>query len=51
MFAFYLVALFFSVISFFTGLLALCSRLGGYISGLTVGVALFFQIVTASLMT
>lgn len=51
MFAFYITALFFSVIALFTGLLALCSRLGGYISGLTTGVALFFQTLAAALMT
>lgn len=51
MFAFYIMALFFSVIALFTGLLALCSRLGGYLSGLTTGVALFFQTFAAALMT
>jgi hypothetical protein len=51
MFAFYIIALFFSVIALFTGLLALCSRLGGYLSGLTTGVALFFQTLAAALMT
>jgi len=51
MFAFYLIALFFAVVALFTGLLALCSRLGGYISGLTAAVALFFQTLAAALMT
>ncbi|KAF2109318.1 SUR7/PalI family-domain-containing protein [Lophiotrema nucula] len=51
MFAFYLVALFFSVVALFTGLLALCSRLGGYLSGLTTATALFFQTLAAALMT
>jgi heme exporter protein D len=51
MFAFYLVALFFAVIGLLTGLLALCSRLGGYLSGLTVAIALFFQTLAAALMT
>jgi hypothetical protein len=51
MFAFYLVALFFAVCAFFTGLLALCSRLGGYLSALNTAVALFFQTLTAALMT
>jgi len=51
MFAFYLIALFFAVVALFTGLLALCSRLGGYLAGLTVSVALFFQALTAALMT
>ncbi|KAI9885048.1 MAG: hypothetical protein M1823_003147 [Watsoniomyces obsoletus] len=51
MFAFILIALFFAVLSLFTGLLALCSRLGGALSGLLAAVALFFQTVTAALMT
>ncbi|KAF2205115.1 SUR7-domain-containing protein [Delitschia confertaspora ATCC 74209] len=51
MFAFYLMSLFFSAAALFTGLLALCSRLGGYLSGLTTGVALFFQTLAAALMT
>lgn len=51
MFAFYLIALFFAVIALFTGILALCSRLGGYLSGMTAMVALFFQSVAAALMT
>ncbi|KAF2488875.1 SUR7-domain-containing protein [Lophium mytilinum] len=51
MFAFYLIALFFAVCALFTGLLALCSRLGGYLSALTVSVALFFQTLAAALMT
>ncbi|KAF2691516.1 SUR7-domain-containing protein [Lentithecium fluviatile CBS 122367] len=51
MFAFYLIALFFAVVALFTGLLALCSRLGDYLSALTIAVALFFQTLTAALMT
>jgi hypothetical protein len=51
MFAFYLIALFFAVCALFTGLLAMCSRLGGYLSGLTVSIALFFQALAAALMT
>lgn len=51
MFAFYLIALFFAACALFTGLLALCSRLGGYLSGLTVSIALFFQALAASLLT
>jgi len=51
MFAFYLIALFFAVVALFTGLLALCSRLGGYLSALNTAIALFFQAITASLMT
>jgi hypothetical protein len=51
MFAFYLIALFFAVVALFTGLLALCSRLGGYLSALTTSIALFFQTLAAALMT
>lgn len=51
MFAFYLIALFFAACALFTGLLALCSRLGGYLSGLTISIALFFQALAASLLT
>lgn len=51
MFAFYLIALFFATIAFFTGMLALCTRLGSYLSGLTVAVAAFFQALAAALMT
>lgn len=51
MFAFYLIALFFAVVALFTGLLALCSRLGGYLSGLNTSIALFFQTLAAALMT
>lgn len=51
MFAFILIALFFTVISLFTGLLALFSRLGGALSGLLAAIALFFQSIVASLMT
>ncbi|KAF2021905.1 SUR7-domain-containing protein [Aaosphaeria arxii CBS 175.79] len=50
-FAFFLMALVFSAIALFTGLLALCSRLGGYISGLSTGIATFFQAIAASLVT
>jgi len=51
MFAFYIIALFFAVCALFTGLLALCTRLGAYLSGLNTGLALFFQALAASLMT
>lgn len=51
MFAFYLIALFFAVCALFTGVLAMFSRLGGYLSGLTISVALFFQALAAALMT
>ena len=51
MFAFMLIALFFGVFSFFAGMLALCSRIGSYLSGLFAGLALFFQTANAALMT
>lgn len=51
MFAFVLIALFFAVCSLFTGLLALCSRIGSYLSGFLNMIALFFQTLTACLMT
>jgi len=51
MFAFMLIALFFAVCSLFTGMLALCSRIGSYLSGFLGMIALFFQSINASLMT
>lgn len=51
MFAFYLIALFFAVLSLFTGILALCARLGAYVSALNAAAAAFFQAITAALMT
>lgn len=51
MFAFYLVALFFGVCALVTGLIALCSRLGGFISGVNTIVAFLFQATAAALMT
>ena len=51
MFAFTLIALFFAVLSLFTGLIALCSRIGSYISSLLCLIALIFQTVATGLMT
>lgn len=51
MFAFMLIALFFAVCSLLTGLLALCTRIGAYLSGLLTSIALIFQLIQASLMT
>lgn len=51
MFAFFLIALFFAAVALVSGLLALCSRLGGYLSAMTTSVALFFQALAAALMT
>ncbi|KAI1755714.1 SUR7/PalI family-domain-containing protein [Xylaria castorea] len=48
---FYLLALFFSVLAFFTGFLACFGRLGHAIAGLMSFVALFFLSVGAALMT
>lgn len=51
MFAFMLIALFFAVMGLFTGLLALCTRIGAYLSGLLTTIAAFFQAIQVSLMT
>ncbi|MCJ1226129.1 hypothetical protein MMC12_002778 [Toensbergia leucococca] len=51
MFAFVLISLFFAVCSLFLGLFALCSRIGSFLSSALCAVALFFQTLTASLMT
>jgi len=48
---FYLVALFFGVIAFLLSILALCTRLGAYLTGFNASLALFFQTLAASLMT
>ncbi|KAK7892720.1 Eisosomes component [Exophiala xenobiotica] len=51
MFAFMLIALFFGVCALFTGLLALCTRIGSYLSGLLTMIAMFFQALNAAMMT
>lgn len=51
MFAFIIIALFFTVLALLSGLLALVSRLGGALAGLLSGIALFFQACFAALMT
>ncbi|MCJ1255779.1 hypothetical protein MMC24_003596 [Lignoscripta atroalba] len=51
MFAFVFISLFFAVSALFLGIFALCSRIGSYLSSLTCSVALFFQTLTACLMT
>jgi hypothetical protein len=48
---FFLIALFFEVLAFFSGFLALCSRLGSAFTGLISLVALFFLTIAVSLMT
>lgn len=51
MFAFMLIALFFAACAFFTGILALCSRLASGFSGFLASIAMIFQGVQAALMT
>ncbi|KAL2223174.1 SUR7/PalI family-domain-containing protein [Thermoascus aurantiacus ATCC 26904] len=51
MFAFILIGLFFAVLSFFLGLLALCTRIGAFLASLMGWIAWVFQVITTSLMT
>lgn len=51
MFPFIIIGLFFAVCSFFTGMLAICTRVAGYLSGFLAWIALTFQIITTCLMT
>ncbi|KAK4690130.1 hypothetical protein P7C71_g6594, partial [Lecanoromycetidae sp. Uapishka_2] len=51
MFAFIFIGGFFGACALFLGLLALCSRIGSFLSSATVSVALFFQTIVAALMT
>ncbi|KAI4221534.1 MAG: hypothetical protein L6R40_008626, partial [Gallowayella cf. fulva] len=51
MFAFVLIGLFFAVCALFLGLIAIVSRIGSFLSSATCSVALFFQTLTAALMT
>ncbi|KAI4183428.1 MAG: hypothetical protein LQ346_006336 [Caloplaca aetnensis] len=51
MFAFVIIGLFFAVCALCLGLVALCSRIGSFLSSATCSVALFFQTLTAALMT
>ncbi|KAL2037880.1 hypothetical protein N7G274_009355 [Stereocaulon virgatum] len=51
MFAFVLIGGFFGACSLFLGLLALCSTIGSFLSSALCSVALFFQTITAALMT
>jgi hypothetical protein len=48
---FYLIALFFEVLAFFAGFVALCGRLGSAIAGLVSLTAFFFLSIAVSLMT
>lgn len=51
MFPFILIGLFFAVGSLFTGLLALCTRIGSLLSSSLAWIALMFQIICSCLMT
>ncbi|RAK77178.1 SUR7/PalI family protein [Aspergillus fijiensis CBS 313.89] len=50
-FPFLLIALFFGVISLLTGFLAMCTRIGSYLSSLMAWIALIFQIISTCLIT
>ncbi|KAF9891724.1 hypothetical protein FE257_003205 [Aspergillus nanangensis] len=50
-FPFLIIALFFAVVSLFTGFLAMCTRVGSYLSSLMAWIALIFQIIATCLMT
>jgi hypothetical protein len=51
MFPFIIIGLFFTVLSLFTGLLAMCTRIAGYLSGFLAWLGLTFQVITTCLMT
>lgn len=51
MFPFIIIGLFFAVLSLFTGFMAMCTRIGSYISGFLAWLALTFQVITTCLMT
>jgi len=51
MFAFVFISLFFAACSLILGLLALCSKIVSFLDSALVSVALFFQTMTAALMT
>jgi hypothetical protein len=51
MFPFILIGLFFATLALFTGLVAMCTRIGSYISGFLSWLALTFQTITTCLMT
>ena len=48
---FYLIALFFAVVAFLLSVFALFARLGAYLSGFTVFLAVGMQAIAAALMT
>lgn len=51
MFPFMLIALFFATLSLFLGVVAPCTRIGSYLSGLLGSIAWVFQVITTTLMT
>ena len=51
MFAFVLIGLFFAACALFLGVLALCSKIASFLDSALISVALFFQTMTAALMT
>lgn len=51
MFPFIIIGLFFAVCSLFSGFLAICTRIGSYVSSLLAWLALTFQTITTCLMT
>ncbi|EAW11552.1 SUR7/PalI family protein [Aspergillus clavatus NRRL 1] len=51
MFPFHIIALFFATCSLFTGFLAMCTRIGSFVSALSAYIALTFQVITTCLMT
>lgn len=51
MFAFYLIALFFAVCALLLSFIALCTRLGAFLTGSMTFLAILFQALAAALMT
>lgn len=51
MFAFEFIALFFTACALVLGGLALCSRIGSFLTSALCSVGLFFQAIAAALMT
>ncbi|KAH8692981.1 SUR7/PalI family-domain-containing protein [Talaromyces proteolyticus] len=51
MFPFIIISLFFATCSLFLGFVAICTRIGSYLSSLLTWLAWLFQVITTSLMT
>jgi hypothetical protein len=51
MWVFYLIAMFFAVVAWFSGFLACCGRLGSALAGFSTFLALLFYTIAAALMT